>query len=192
MRTQGANPVSFILDGDIGFTPLYTPTENAAAVDLATKEVLAADFTVKQENANTEEVLKTWIVDKINGLPGMKVANVTVDSDSVSLTEGSLRMAVQGDSQNPHGTDGSFQFDVTLEKISRVWIKELNGTITGHAIRGISRPEGCERCKRNHRRCNLYGRPEHGEYPGCREKLAGGNNQCHGRNERNGDYRFGR
>ncbi|GAA6293254.1 hypothetical protein F220043C3_16880 [Enterocloster asparagiformis] len=130
LADASANPVSFILDGDIGITPLYTPTENAAAVDLATKEVRAADFTVKQETANTEESLKTWIVDKTNGLPGMKVANVTVDSDSVSLTEGSLRMAVQGDSQNPHGTDGSFQFDVTLKKVSPVLIKELNGTIT--------------------------------------------------------------
>lgn len=130
LADASANSVSFILDGDIGITPLYTPTGGAAAIELAMKEVLAADYTVKQETANTEEALKTWIVDKINGLPGMKVADITVDSDSISLTEGSLRIAVQGDSQTPRETDGSFQFNVILQKNSRTVLNGLHGTIT--------------------------------------------------------------
>lgn len=126
-----ANPVSFIIAGDIGLTPLYTPKDSAAGIELAKNEIMAADYTVKQETANEQDALRTWLIGKINSLPGMKVADITVGSGDVAMTEGSFQAAVQGDIQHPQGTDGSFRFQVTLQKGGQSeTTDELSGTIT--------------------------------------------------------------
>ena len=99
------------------------------AVNAAKGLIEAADFTVEQATANTEEEVKTWLAGQINAIEDFNKTGITVTKDDITLTD--FEEAIEGDSGSPSGTNGSFEFTVSLTSgASNATTDLCQGTIT--------------------------------------------------------------
>ena len=81
------------------------------AIDLINR---LSNFFVLQKIANTEETVKTWLVQQINAIPGMSATNIVVNVENITIND--FTAALAGTSTNTYGTNGTFSFFITLKK----------------------------------------------------------------------------
>jgi hypothetical protein len=115
--------------------PAYSVTVTATfrnpdreAVDAAKGLIEGGSYTVAQATANTETTVKTWLAAKINALAGMNATGITVTAAGITIN--SITPAVTGTAGNLSGTNGSFDFTVSLAKGISNETAIGNGTIT--------------------------------------------------------------
>ena len=115
-----ADGTDYTQDFPITITTIQNP--DLDAVNAAKAIIEAADYTVLQDTANTEETVKAWLVEQINALPEMNNTGISVTEDDITL-----------DSFNPavsNTTNGSFVFTVSLTKGS----SQTTATQTGKIL----------------------------------------------------------
>ena len=115
---------------DITVTATFEKTANQVAVE--TVKGLIEDMTgvmVAQATANTEAAVKTWLASQINALSGISETGITITAANISLS--GFTEAIEGTAGTPAGTNGSFNFTVSLTKgSSNVTTESKTGTIT--------------------------------------------------------------
>ncbi len=107
-----------------------TIKENAnpdiALVNSAKSIIESSSYTLTQDTANTEAVLKTTLAAQINARPGMSATGITVTASDITLSY--FNAATTGTSVKPEGTNGVFTFSVSLTK------GVINQTTTGKSV----------------------------------------------------------
>lgn len=124
--------------GTITATPYAGETDSDVAA-AAKAAVEGGTYTVEQKNAQSadDSNLKGALVSQINVLPGVVSAGVSVTAaDITPITN--FHAAVAGTSGNHNGTDGSFDFTVTLRKGTASATASKTGVITAEPYSGGS------------------------------------------------------
>jgi anti-sigma28 factor (negative regulator of flagellin synthesis) len=124
LTVNGTDVTAYVNGNSYAFTmPAYgvvieaTFARTQASLDAETvaaaKAIIEGEtFTVAQSDANTVETVKTWLVAQINGLSGMGATGIAVSDGDIAVS--GFSAATAGNSGNPSGTDGSFNFSVSL------------------------------------------------------------------------------
>ncbi|GEM_PF-5050385 len=137
------NTRTFIMPGyGVTITATFKKTQatlDKEAVEEAKEAIELANIYVMQEEANTKIEIETWVIAKINSIlsdlgttptpapflaPG-RGNTVTVDDIVVS----NFVAAVEGDENNPDGTNGGFMITVSLSKGASNDTATVEGTI---------------------------------------------------------------
>ncbi|MDL2239967.1 cadherin-like beta sandwich domain-containing protein, partial [Bacteroidales bacterium OttesenSCG-928-L14] len=92
-------------------------TKTQAAIDaeiIAEAKALieAETYSLTQEEGNTTEEVKTWLLNKINEI----IISTGITVEAADITVLNLIPAIAGNAGNISGTNGSFNFNVTLTK----------------------------------------------------------------------------
>jgi hypothetical protein len=102
---------------------------SAGAVQgIAQSLIESGSYTVAQATANIEADVKTWLAGQINSLSGMSATGITVTAADITVSN--FTPAVAGSAGNLSGTDGSFDFTVSLVTGNSNITASKNGTIT--------------------------------------------------------------
>jgi hypothetical protein len=118
-------------------TATFRKTADQIAVETAKSLIEGSYYIVAQATANTEATVKTWLADKINGLPDFDATGITVTEADITLSN--FVAAIAGTVGYLSGVNGGFNFTVSLSKGSSSTITiSKNGTITATPLYEIS------------------------------------------------------
>ena len=106
---------SFTVDA---YTSPQPPPTYQSAWEAAKAIIEAADFSILQNEANTQTDLRYRLADIINEMlhnviPAQAGISFTVSPSDVVIFDYNFRPAIAGDADNPSGTNGYFEFRVT-------------------------------------------------------------------------------
>ena len=89
--------------------------------------------TILQEDANTEDLAKTELAQRINALTGMSATGITIVAADITIN--GFITASEGTTTNIPGSNGSFTFTVTLKKANSALLTSFSktGVITATA-----------------------------------------------------------
>lgn len=128
-----SNPLTFIITSNVAISPVFA--EDNALQNAKSKIEGHTSYTVSQSTANTQDAVKTWLAEQINGITGMSDTGITVTADNITIS--SLTPAIAGNADSASGTNGGFSFTVTLASNgSNDTTKSINGVITATAFSG--------------------------------------------------------
>ncbi|WP_215695982.1 hypothetical protein [Clostridium sp. MCC353] len=92
----------------------YSNQTNTELVAAAKSIIEGTAYSVSQADANTQTDVKTWLVQTINSLPGYSDTGIAITADNIDIS--SFNAATAGDEDNHNGSNGTFTFQVTLQK----------------------------------------------------------------------------
>ncbi len=135
MNYDGSSPVNEYMPEQIKnyknlifeYNPDISPVKKAQKII-----VDSTTYTVAQDVATTEADLRTALAAQINALSNMKATGVMVKTSDITLTK--FQKAVAGTPSDKEGTDGSFTFNVSIEKgTAKRTVTGKTGSITATA-----------------------------------------------------------
>jgi hypothetical protein len=113
---------------DVTVEAAFKKTADQTDVESAKTAVEKHGYNVMQTTANNDESVERWLSGQISGL--LLQAGTGVTATAITLTN-SVSPAVKGAPGNSSGTDGAFQFTVSLEKGGRtITTDPITGKIT--------------------------------------------------------------
>jgi len=97
---------------DVTVTATFKKIADQTTVEAAKSLIESGSYTVAQATANTQAAVKTWLASQINTL---------IDANGITITDANITLsgftaAVAGTSGTPAGTNGAFNFTVSLAK----------------------------------------------------------------------------
>lgn len=119
------------LNGTITASHFDGPSDDQL-IAAAKTAVENAAYSAAQENANSQETLKIWLAERINGISEIRAAGVSVTAADIDVT--GFTPAQAGSENNTAGISGSFVFTVTITRgQATAAASGISGTITATA-----------------------------------------------------------
>jgi hypothetical protein len=143
LTVDGNDVTASVVDNEYGFTmpasyvtvaATFKKNADQSAVETAKSLIEGGTYTVDEITANTADLVKTWLVDTIKGLPGMPAA-LTVQDANITVVIATINFA-------ENGVNGGFTFTVTLKlpQSTVVTTAVKGGTITATPIVNAAAP----------------------------------------------------
>ena len=110
---------------DVTVAAFFTKTNDQLALEAVLDEILNTAYTIEQDTANTLASVRNLLLEVLE--PLLAAADIHLTASNINFLD--FIAAISGDGDNPLGTDGSFDFRLSLTKGDSHATLYLNGVI---------------------------------------------------------------